>query len=89
MTTVRGRSPVSMATNERLHAEVTLTLKEASAGPLDLDTRELDIRAVVDAQGKPLPFTLAPPEHILGSRLRIELPAGLRQLTVRLLKRQQ
>ena len=67
----------------RLHAEVTLTLKEASAGPLDLDTRELDIRAVVDAQGKPLPFHLAPPEPILGSRLRVELPAGLRQLTVR------
>lgn len=67
----------------RLHAEVTLTLKEASAGPLDLDTRELDIRAVVDAQGKPLPFHLAPPEPILGSRLRIELPKGLRQLTVK------
>lgn len=67
----------------RLHAEVTLTLKEASAGPLDLDTRDLDIRAVVDAQGKPLPFHLAPPEPILGSRLRVELPAGLRQLTVR------
>jgi aminopeptidase N len=67
----------------RLHAEVTLTLKEASAGPLDLDTRGLEIRAVVDAQGKPLPFNLAPPEPILGSRLRVELPAGLRQLTVR------
>jgi leukotriene-A4 hydrolase len=66
----------------RLHAEVTLTLKEASAGPLDLDTRELDIRAVVDAQGKPLPFILSPPEPILGSRLRVELPPGLRQLTV-------
>jgi aminopeptidase N len=67
----------------RLHAEVTLTLREASAGPLDLDTRELDIRAVVDAQGKPLPFTLSPPEPILGARLRVELPPGLRQLTVR------
>lgn len=67
----------------RLHAEVTLTLKEASAGPLDLDTRDLDIRAVVDAQGKPLPFLLSPPEPILGSRLRVELPPGLRQLTVR------
>ena len=67
----------------RLHAEVTLTLKEASAGPLDLDTRQLDIRSVVDAQGKPLPFVLSPPEPILGSRLRVELPAGARQLTVR------
>ncbi|RKH55774.1 M1 family metallopeptidase [Corallococcus llansteffanensis] len=67
----------------RLHAEATLTLKEASAGPLDLDTRDLDIRAVVDAQGRPLPYILSPPEPILGSRLRIELPAGLKQLTVR------
>ena len=67
----------------QLHAEVTLTLKEASAGPLDLDTRELDIRAVVDAEGKPLPFLLSPPEPILGSRLRVELPAGVRQVTVR------
>ncbi|TSC20347.1 M1 family metallopeptidase [Corallococcus sp. Z5C101001] len=67
----------------RLHAEATLTLKEASAGPLDLDTRDLDIRAVVDAQGRPLPYILSPPEAILGSRLRIELPAGLKQLTVR------
>ncbi|NOK21602.1 M1 family metallopeptidase [Corallococcus carmarthensis] len=67
----------------RLHAEATLTLKEASAGPLDLDTRDLDIRGVVDAQGRPLPYILAPPEPILGSRLRIELPAGVKQLTVR------
>ncbi|RKH98194.1 M1 family metallopeptidase [Corallococcus sp. AB038B] len=67
----------------RLHAEATLTLKEASAGPLDLDTRGLDIRGVVDAQGRPLPYILSPPEPILGSRLRIELPAGLKQLTVR------
>ncbi|SEL64273.1 Aminopeptidase N [Stigmatella aurantiaca] len=67
----------------RLHAEVTLTLKEASAGPLDLDTRDLDIRAVVDAEGRPLPYLLSPPEPILGSRLRVELPPGLRQLTVR------
>jgi aminopeptidase N len=67
----------------RLHAEATLTLKEASAGPLDLDTRDLDIRAVVDDQGKPLPFLLSPPEPILGSRLRVELRPGMRQLTVR------
>lgn len=44
----------------RLHAEATLTLKEASTGPLDLDTRDLDIRAVVDAQGRPLPYILSP-----------------------------
>ncbi|WP_163998741.1 M1 family metallopeptidase [Pyxidicoccus caerfyrddinensis] len=67
----------------RLHAEATLTLKEASAGPLDLDTRDLEIRGVVDPSGRPLPYMLSPPEPILGSRLRVELPPGLRQLTVR------
>lgn len=67
----------------RLHAEATLTLKEASAGPLDLDTRELDIRAVVDSHGRPLSYTLSPPEPILGSRLRVMLPPGTRQLTVK------
>ncbi len=80
--TLDWRARVDFQTR-RLHAEVTLTLKEASAGPLDLDTRDLDIRAVVDAQGKPLPYHLAPPEPILGSRLRVELPPGCRQLTVR------
>jgi leukotriene A-4 hydrolase/aminopeptidase len=67
----------------RLHAEATLTLREASAGPLDLDTRELEIRSVVDAQGKPLPFLLSPPEPILGSRLRVELRPGTKQLSIR------
>lgn len=66
----------------RLHAEATLTLKEASAGPLDLDTRELEILRVVDGNGRPLPYMLAPPEPILGSRLRVDLPSGVRQLTV-------
>jgi leukotriene-A4 hydrolase len=67
----------------RLHAEATLLLKEASAGPLDLDTRELEIRSVVDDQGRPLSFHLSPPEPILGSRLRVELPPGTRELTIR------
>ncbi|MFP2928156.1 M1 family metallopeptidase [Pyxidicoccus sp. 3LG] len=67
----------------RLHAEATLTLKEASAGPLDLDTRDLEIQGVVDPSGRPLPYILSPPEPILGSRLRVELPPGVKQLTVR------
>ncbi|WNG45989.1 M1 family metallopeptidase [Archangium minus] len=67
----------------RLHAEATLSLKETSAGPLDLDTRDLEIRSVVDAEGKPLPFLVSPPEPILGSRLRVELRPGTKQLTIR------
>ena len=69
--------------SRRLHAEATLTLKEASAGPLDLDTRELDVESVVDGEGRPLSFLLSPPEPILGSRLRVELRPGVKQLTVR------
>ena len=67
----------------RLHAETTLTLKEASAGPLDLDTRDLEVRGVVDAEGRPLPYLLSPPEPILGARLRVELRPGVKQLTIR------
>ncbi|WP_426753683.1 M1 family metallopeptidase [Myxococcus sp. Y35] len=80
--TLDWRARVDFRT-QRLHAEVTHTLKEASAGPLDLDTRDLEIRGVVDTAGRPLPYILSPAEPILGSRLRIELPAGLRQFTVR------
>ncbi|NVI98047.1 M1 family metallopeptidase [Myxococcus sp. AM009] len=80
--TLDWRARVDFKT-QRLHAEVTHTLKEASAGPLDLDTRDLEIRDVVDAAGRPLPYILSPSEPILGSRLRIELPPGLRQFTVR------
>ncbi|OJH41093.1 M1 family metallopeptidase [Cystobacter ferrugineus] len=69
--------------SRRLHAEATLTLKEASAGPLDLDTRELDVESVVDGEGRPLSFLVSPPEPILGSRLRVELRPGVKQLTVR------
>lgn len=76
------RARVDFSTR-RLHAQATLHLEEASPGPLDLDTRDLDIEAVEDASGRALPFHLYPPEPILGRRLRVELPPGVRQLTVR------
>jgi leukotriene-A4 hydrolase len=69
-------------TTRRLHAQATLTLRQASAGPLDLDTRDLEVDAVVDGEGHALSFLLSPPEPILGSRLRVELRPGVRQLTV-------
>ena len=65
-------------------ASVTLILHApaAAAGPLDLDTRDLTITAVVDAAGVLLPWALSPPEPILGSRLCVELPAGAASLTI-------
>src|SRR5919201_1497270 len=53
------------------------------ASLLDLDTRYLDIATVTDADGKDLTWSLAPPEPILGSRLRVELPAGTQSIDIR------
>ena len=69
-------------TDHRLSAEVGITLREAGEGPIDLDTRDLIITAVTDDKGTPLPFTLAAPEPILGSRLRVTLPAGTRRFEI-------
>jgi leukotriene A-4 hydrolase/aminopeptidase len=62
-----------------------LRLREAGSGPLDLDTRELAIRGVRSSDGTPLAFELAPPEQEvpwLGSRLRVNLPAGTREIVI-------
>jgi leukotriene-A4 hydrolase len=71
-------------TRRSLTAEVELTLRAPSvAGPLDLDTRDLAIDDVVGGDGRPLAFTLHPPEPLLGARLAIELPAGTRAIRIR------
>ena len=68
-----------------LAGTATLAFKApaATGGPLDLDTRDLTIEAVTDADGHALPFTLHPPEPILGARLSIELPTGTTAVTIR------
>lgn len=60
-----------------VRSEVVLHFREAApAGPIDLDTRDLDIDTVVGLEGEPLAWELASPDEILGSRLRIALPSG-------------
>ena len=59
-----------------LAGECALEFREKSAGPLDLDTRDLAIESVTTLVGAPLPFALQAAEPILGARLRIELPAA-------------
>jgi leukotriene-A4 hydrolase len=67
-----------------LEADAALHFKApASGGPLDLDTRDLQIDAVEDLAGAPLPFVLHPPEPFLGSRLAITVPAGAAGVRVR------
>ncbi|MBI4912517.1 MAG: M1 family metallopeptidase [Acidobacteria bacterium] len=65
-----------------LRGSVTLHLAWPGEGPLDLDTRGLVIHRVTGGHGQDLPFELHPEESILGSRLRITLPADTAAVTV-------
>src|SRR5207237_847308 len=60
-----------------------LSLDSPRGGPLDLDTRDLEIQAVETADGQPIPHALHAPMPILGSRLRAELPAGTAAVRIR------
>ncbi|MGI3785457.1 MAG: M1 family metallopeptidase [Janthinobacterium lividum] len=57
-----------------LDAVAVLHLASGS-GPVDLDTRDLEIHRIDDGAGRPVPWLLAPPDPVLGSRLRVE-PTG-------------
>src|SRR5947209_4050707 len=66
----------------RLSGSVTLHLSRVQAGPLDLDTRDLDIERVQDADNAPLPFSLDAPDPILGARLRVQLGPKTRAVSI-------
>jgi leukotriene-A4 hydrolase len=64
--------------------QATATLRfDRGGGPVDLDSRGLEVQAVTSPEGKPLPFELGPPEPILGQRLRIELPRAVDTCLIR------
>jgi len=50
---------------------------DRGGGPVDLDTRGLEIEEVRTVEGGPLRHELGEPEPILGERLRVELPEGV------------
>ena len=61
----------------RLHGEIALHFAAPGSGPLDLDTRDLELLSVTSLDGAPLEHRLFAPEPAvcwLGARLRIELP---------------
>jgi len=63
--------------SKRLTATATLHFHAAAtAGPLDLDTRALDVSSVTDLSGAKLEWSLGAPDAILGNPLRITVPAG-------------
>ena len=67
-----------------VRAELTLRFaKPAAGGSLDLDTRGLDITALVGPGGAALEYTLHDADPILGSRLEIAVPAGAESILIR------
>lgn len=66
----------------RLSGAVVLELAAPSSGPLDLDTKGLDIQSVRAASGGAVPFALQDEEAILGRRLRLDLPSGTREVAI-------
>jgi len=66
----------------RIRGSATLTLKAPGAGPMDLDSRGLAIASAKTSDGRPVPFELGAGDAILGSRLRLDLPAGTTAVTL-------
>lgn len=65
-----------------IHARATLTFARPGEGPLDLDTRDLQVDSVQDAFGNALRFELGEADPILGRRLRILLPVATAKVTI-------
>ncbi len=65
----------------RLRGEVRLLLDEAATGPLDLDTRDLDVESV-EADGASLSFQLGERHPFMGQRLRIERDRPVKELRI-------
>jgi leukotriene-A4 hydrolase len=69
--------------NSRIEGTATLALAVApGAVELVLDTRRLDIRAIANAAGEALPYSLGPEDPVLGAALTVRLPEGTTQVVV-------
>jgi aminopeptidase N len=67
----------------RIEGEATLELAAPAAGVLDLDTKALEVLEASTGSGASLGFEVGPNEPILGSRLRLSLPAGTHEVRLR------
>ena len=66
----------------RVAGQVMLALDRPSSGPLDLDSKGLVIASVRTDLGRPISYEPGPEEPILGSRLRLLLPAGTERVVI-------
>lgn len=67
----------------RLRGEAELVFDGPHRGPLDLDTRDLEVHEITDHDGRPLPFAWGPTDPVLGQRLRIERPHPVQRVRIR------
>lgn len=72
---------VNFATS-RIEGKATLYLAAPAGGPLDLDTRDLEIKGVSASSGEALDWEIAAEDDILGSCLRVQLPEGATSFTI-------
>jgi leukotriene A-4 hydrolase/aminopeptidase len=70
--------------SKRLTATVTLHFREApsTATPLDLDARALELNTVTDLSGTKLEWQQLPADPILGTPLRLQVPAGAKGVRI-------
>lgn len=68
-------------TSRRIEGAATVTLAAPASGPLDLDTRDLEITGA-RVEGQDVPFELGDPDPVMGTRLRLQLPAGTAEATI-------
>jgi len=67
---------------KHIDGEVVLEFGRAIAGPLDLDTKGLEIHSVQVPGHGPIPWELGESAPILGQRLRIEAPPGSTEIAI-------
>jgi leukotriene A-4 hydrolase/aminopeptidase len=68
---------------KRIDGEVTLMFGNAVSGPLDLDTKGLEIHSVEVPGHGPATWALGEVDAILGQRLRLDLPADTEEVVIR------
>ena len=67
---------------KRIDGEVVLVFGNAVSGPLDLDSKGLEIHGVQVPGHGPITWELGDVDAILGQRLRLELPEGTEEVAI-------
>ncbi len=78
---LRLKLGVDFAT-KRIDGEVVLEFGANATGTLDLDTKGLEILSVQVPGHGPIPWELGEADAILGSRLRLDLPADTQEVAI-------